>query len=390
MELDFDKEIDALLRREAAGRTITISEYRDGIHLDADEIAAFAEKSVPTGVRQTFVSHFAECDRCRKILLNIARLNIEEATVVEGGVAAPVVPAVPWYRRLFLFPNLAYVMGGLVLLFAGFIGVSMLSTMYRSGQSDVSSVGSSKPEQRPAAASESAANTNASASFNSTANAANTASNSIANAPGEGQISVAEAASNTALPRFTPASGPTDKERADDDDRSVPPPAPPPPPAKDEAYTADRAETRQSQPLPAATPAPERDKRQDSSKLMGGADPGTRNSSPAQPKMQGPARSEQRDRNLALEEKSRVARKTAPAAASPSASQGPGRNVGGRTYTFRQGVWYDTGYQGQATINVRRDSKEFQKLDGGLRGLAQSFIGTVVVTVWNGRAYRIQ
>ena len=47
METDFDKEIDALLLNDAAERTITISEFRDGLHLDADEIAAFAEKRKP-------------------------------------------------------------------------------------------------------------------------------------------------------------------------------------------------------------------------------------------------------------------------------------------------------------------------------------------------------
>ncbi len=64
------------------------------------------------------------------------------------------------------------------------------------------------------------------------------------------------------------------------------------------------------------------------------------------------------------------------------------KQVSGKTFEFRRGAWFDTTYRGQGTVNVRRNTADYQKLDVGLRGIAESFFGTVV-TIWNGKAYRI-
>ena len=97
-------------------------------HLDADEIAAFAENALPERLRQPYMAHFAECEGCRKTLSSVILLNSEAGTDAASAVAAPVVTAgaIPWYRKLFLFPNLAYVLGGLVVVFSGFLAVSVL------------------------------------------------------------------------------------------------------------------------------------------------------------------------------------------------------------------------------------------------------------------------
>jgi hypothetical protein len=67
----------------------------------------------------------------------------------------------------------------------------------------------------------------------------------------------------------------------------------------------------------------------------------------------------------------------------------PTRSVGGRTFERKQGIWYDSAYSGQSTTSVRRGTESFQKLDGGLRAIADSLDGTVVV-VWGRTAYKIQ
>ena len=64
------------------------------------------------------------------------------------------------------------------------------------------------------------------------------------------------------------------------------------------------------------------------------------------------------------------------------------KTAGGKKFENRNGAWYDTAYHGQATTNVRRGTDEFKKLDGGLRSIANSIGGTVVV-VWKDKAYRI-
>jgi hypothetical protein len=390
MELDFDKEIDALLRKETAGRTITISEFRGGLHLDADEIAAFAERRVPPGVRQSFVEHLAACDRCRKVLLNAAWLNAEEEPAAQEGIAAPAVQQLPWYRRLFLFPNLAYVMGGLVVLFAGFIGLSVLT--YRSGQSDLSRM--SQAESEPAisethpVAIAPFANTNSSVA--STANTMTNAANSAANVPYEAFPTPAANAPSNTVAKELPVDAPADEQRA----KVLRPSTQPLPqaPSKDNNYTMDGVDSRRMQELRNA-PAPERErdnKKAEDSKA-GLADVTTQRSVGPMPKMKGPMRNDRNERNIALDaEKNRSVTKTDTAPTAGASTLSAAKRVGGRTFVLRQGAWYDTAYSGQGTINVRRNTSDYRKLDSGLRGISESFIGTVVVTIWNGRAYRIQ
>jgi hypothetical protein len=81
-------------------------------------------------------------------------------------------------------------------------------------------------------------------------------------------------------------------------------------------------------------------------------------------------------------------KKVARAAAEEGGSAGR-KVVGGRTFERKQGVWYDTAYAGRPTINVARGTAEFNRLDGGLRSIANSLSGTIVV-VWGAKAYRIQ
>ena len=61
---DFDKEIDAILRKARGGESVILNNS----HLDADEISAFAENALPDAARMRFTAHFADCGRCRKIL----------------------------------------------------------------------------------------------------------------------------------------------------------------------------------------------------------------------------------------------------------------------------------------------------------------------------------
>jgi hypothetical protein len=65
------------------------------------------------------------------------------------------------------------------------------------------------------------------------------------------------------------------------------------------------------------------------------------------------------------------------------------RQIGGKIFDLKQGVWYDAAYHGQRTINVRRGTVEYKKLDAGIRTAADS-LGGIVVMVWHDKAYRIQ
>ena len=89
-----DAQIDVLLRRYA-GQSPTNSATE---HLDADELNAFAEGSLPAGARARYVSHLLDCDNCRQI---VSQLAISSGAVV----AAEAIPAIgrsgySWWKRL--------------------------------------------------------------------------------------------------------------------------------------------------------------------------------------------------------------------------------------------------------------------------------------------------
>ena len=119
MDLQFDKEIDALLRRKDFAPDGTgVLELE---HLGADEISAFADNALPDAGRAVYMRHLAACSRCRTMLSNVIALNSESDERHEES-AAPIVERVvsPWYRGLFSLPGLAYAKRGLAVIYAGY------------------------------------------------------------------------------------------------------------------------------------------------------------------------------------------------------------------------------------------------------------------------------
>ena len=172
MELDFDKEIDALLRQTARSEQFATANGSNApAHIDADAISAFAENALPEKTRALYMTHLADCDRCRKILSSVIMLGqnaeVSASSSVIGEIAA--VP-MPWYRRLLLFPNLAYTMGDLVLVFSGLLSYLVLQNSNRTAKTEVSQVANKVPAQPEYPAQESAARTaNSVAASNSNA-----------------------------------------------------------------------------------------------------------------------------------------------------------------------------------------------------------------------------
>jgi hypothetical protein len=108
---------------------------------------------------------------------------------------------------------------------------------------------------------------------------------------------------------------------------------------------------------------------------------------PGVPAQSGPMRNSENQYNRQLENLDR--RAAAKRSARDEEASSGRRVVSGKTFERKEGVWYDTTYQGRPTINVRRGTDEYNRLDGGLRSIANSLGGTVVV-VWGAKAYRIQ
>ncbi len=377
MEIEFDKEIDAILRKARGGEAVTSFDS----HIDADEIAAFAENLLPEKLKQNFTAHFADCTRCRKILSNVIALNSEaELETASSAVLPEIVEAkTPWYRKLFAFPQAAYTMGALVVLLSGFFGYLVLKNVGPSN-SDVSySVDKSEQMQKSAPAATvtpsdfSTANTNSNAAMKSLATPAPTNSAPLAQ-------------SNTSVPAM-----PTDK-KPDAAELNKPAPvqpmiAPQKTPAPSDAtvdVNKDLAKTQSENEATKPTAGAVRDKREDDEKKLDKLPINGRNTNDFEIDGQSnndsvkpqPAPKTERSAPMSMMKKK-------------ASEAGAARTVGGKTFNNVGGIWFDSAYGKQKTKTVSRGSKDYQKLDSGLRSIADQFGGTVVI-VWNGKAYRIQ
>lgn len=379
MELEFDKEIDAILRKTRHDGSVAVASP----HLDADVIAAFAENVVPVGARALYTKHLADCDRCRRLLSQAIAWGDDEieTAAVSPAAAAIAGPAIPWYQGIFRTPNLAIAMGGLILVFSGVLGFLVLQNDRSDQNATVSQV--TEPESTARgpyvddALPQLAANANVPAQMSSempaAANtAARPASNASTSAAPESRRSVVgerqpetEADDNIATMREMAAqpkpAGEAPAAKA----------APPPPPRREAA------------PAGLASAAEERKKddeisqaeRSDASLARKRAVTPRSRDLPPESARAGPARGPVQNMSNQIQNN--------------TADMVVTRSVGGRKFTNRDGAWYDTAYRGQATINVKRGTEEFKKLDSGLRSIAGRIEGVVVV-VWRSRAYRIQ
>ncbi len=103
MKQEFDKEMDSLLRRGsrfAAGPT-SARAPRESLHLDTDELSAFAENALPAAARSHYASHLADCDECRKVVAQLASAADAAGEIEKRAATVPVVPVeIPWWKSV--------------------------------------------------------------------------------------------------------------------------------------------------------------------------------------------------------------------------------------------------------------------------------------------------
>ena len=395
MDLEFDKEMDALLRR-AAGRGVLVGDDPKK-HMDADAIAAFAENALPEKSRMIYTQHLAVCNPCRTTLAGLITLNAESEPAMAAAAAPATAASVPWYRALFASRNLAYTMGALVLVFGGLLGFIVLRNSYLGENTTLSKVEDVQTAQNAPARAEGA---------NSLTSTTNANSNSTGIEPGEIPRSVGVAdeqlpAEPNAIaappPGFSAASntaGAPDKDQSpvglDKEKAAAGQPAEPV-----DAPKREEEERAKNEVKLAATEQEMR--KQDAAgnvfrNQQNQMTPGAGN------KTTGPSRADVQRDNRAYDArqlddralmKAKKSESPAVAAESTDSVTATVKRAGGKTFELKQGVWYDTAFQGQKTKNVRRSSDDYRKLDGGLRRIADTIGGTVVV-IWNGKAFRVQ
>ncbi len=382
MELDFDKEIDVLLRTMPKSDADLAGQ---DAHLDADEISAFAENALPEKAKKRYVTHLADCDLCRKNLSELILLNAknEPEIVAEKEEITTVAPVlIPWYRKLFAFPNLAYTMGALVLAFVGLTAFIVLQNFNSTG-SDVARSSNTNSIERS-----NAPNLNETSSANSNTNMAAATSNSAVS-----NVSNSNMAANTTVtaPERSPEIYNTNKVQPQSLDDILPSPEFERNEKRADPNDLDLAKSKTQENADAAA----------ASQPLGGVPVETRNTAPIIAETQSapkpaatpaPKTSTERDKVLTRrggdeevlkDDKSNPERKLKKESFSNS------RKVSGKTFNRREGVWYDSAYRNQPTTNVGRNTNEYQKLDSGLRSIGNQ-LGGVVVVVWKAKAYRIE
>lgn len=396
MALDFDKEMDFLLRNTARkGDFLSGKDLTDN-HLDADDLAAFSENALPQTTRTAYVAHLADCDSCRTILSNFILMN-EDAEESSASVTASENIVVSekqtwgeWVGGLFSLPTLGYATAALAVLFIGTFAYINFQGNKSSQVAVVQPAEVGQAEQRPqrqnpapaptqaeeqeVAAAEPTpedvnANTMVAIDTSPTPNASSgdnlppsvratrgEASNNRTAAPADttlarnNQANNSVAAGNTAAPAVVQATPAAE--------------------SRDEAKIAvdDVAKKREEQAKDAKADSLERDKE---SVAVTSAPP-----------------TSVADIN--------TARRSAKPAAAPSATGQmrepvlPPRTVGGKTFRKRGSVWIDSAYGSQAITNVSRGSDEYKKLDAAVRSIADNFRGETVIIVSQGKAYRIR
>jgi len=389
MELEFDKEMDALLRKATnSGTNADI-----GSHLDADEISIFAENALPEKAKTRVTKHLARCDECRLILANVISLNSE--AVIETAPSAVVevketeaAITLPWHKKLFAIQNLAYGLGALAILFVGMIGFMFVQNMSdgnfvakvnepKSARADQSTSADGKIDNAPGDQNSNVPLESEEAERkedkNSDGNADNS-SNQAKDLKKDADV-VKQESSEPQKPgnvKKTPSLAgkkPTGDLKADSDDEGY-------------RKRVDRVELKDE-----AREAPKRNKEEDVVAAESVPAP------PPQPKSE-PSKS-----SIALRGATRrVAKKKAPkklvraedkVARAGRASATKTRQISGKTFNQKNRVWYDSTYKGQKTTNIRRGTASFKKLDSGLRSIASKLRGTIVV-VWKTKAYQIR
>ena len=369
-------EIEMLLRNLA-------KEQRAGLtaneaHLDADELNSFVEGQLPPATRSLYVTHLADCDRCRKIVAQLtpaAGLQQVQTAVQKKRTAGS-------YLTTFFSPIvMRYAIPALAVVILGIAGVLLIKR--EPGRQFVAE------QTQPTPLSEVTSNTPEPASK------AQSAIESDRNGKGSETKPTPAKAAGRESESAGSASGSTDKSAAKTGDTAVA--AATPAAAKEaEGYMQAPAPAKTEQEAPKDTPAVASD-------TAAKSKAGEPNSKKAdETSSNSVARNSDEERGRAETSKS-ASRKAAPRSAIAGSVAGGllaqrdekfiTRSVAGRQFRRVENVWIDTAYEAStATTNITRGSEQYRALIGdepGLRTIAEQLDGEVIV-VWKGKAYRIR
>ena len=382
MQNEFDKEIDALLRKAVTGDVVAVPETS---HLDADEISMFAENALVGTPRDRAISHFSDCERCRGILASVVALNAEEGIeflpVTETSAAAVVASEEPssFWQSLFSVRNLALSFGALTLAFAGFLGFTAwtssqgVSEMAQADKQTITPRDDVSPNSNSSVADSDEKQLESEADSEGLTELQENAELK------ESPTSVDDEKRGSALDQSKRANKRSvNKNRADPSDE----------PAFAPAELSEKESTKISGGLEAERKPDERSKDDDESLAKDSVDVVTESREEvlttrgATPRKREAAKAPQ-----PVTSGSTVNRSAPPVKAKkkPPAR----RTVSGKTFVRKAGGWFDVAYKNQRPTVVSRGTTAYGNLDAGLRAIGNRLPGTVYV-IWKSKAYKIQ
>jgi hypothetical protein len=390
MKQELNKEMDLLLRR--LGRDSTSVPNVSDKHMDADELNAYAEHSLPAAARARYTDHLADCAKCREI---VTGLSASFGLPVSAKVEAPAEKAsFKSFLMGLLSPQFArYAIPTLALV--GIVAIGLVVFRQQSARNR-------GPVQ-----------------LDSVAQTQNTESRAT---PAKPESSSSELKSASPLATPAPEANEAKNQRKQDDAKQEEAPAPAAIKAPAEAPGATPvaapkvAKTEDADSVTRAEPEVARKRADPVERQKQAGDDRERDEQQrreAKPYDQGmtgqsgPSKGESKNTEVRKKEVAQNAAPPAPAPATTTASAGGGsrgnadkakdaeevRSVAGRRF-YREGkTWIDTSYEsGGATTNVTRGSDHYRSLiadEPEIRTIADSLSGEVIV-VWKGRAYKIK
>ncbi len=408
MKQEPKNEIDLLLRQVAqhvgdpnnANGNPGVAEDE---HLDADELNAYAENSVPTAARARYTIHLADCTRCRQL---VSQLSLATGTVTEEKQS--IVPAPSGFRSFLsslLSPMvLRYAVPALALLVVAFVGL----TMFRQSSSFVAMKQEGSGAAQPNASTSPGGVTN---SVQGVDENQNKAGKGFADSVTDGRADAnAVAKQEKQKENEQPAKKSIDELRTAD----APPPASAP---EDQSAGASPATVVAREPAPTPTPAAEENKErktEDAPKrgqatAVGAATETVQvrqeendkkaKTQPAEP--YAIAGNISRKREAPEKSKSETTNARRKSAESDEISardradkdDAETRSVAGRHFRKEGSVWIDVAYtSGKRVVNVTRGSDQYRALvadEPEIKTIADQLGGEVIV-VWKNQAYRIR
>ena len=433
MKSSDNREMERLLRRYArpGGEALRGLEEQNedafkgesALHLDADELNAYAEGALPEGARSRYFAHLADCDSCRKL---VTELTLAANLADEGKARVAAIGTPPskswrdWLATIFSVPVLRYGVPALALfaiIVVAFVATrtqreaSFVAQNDKAERNSPQEVGASANTSAPATTANTGVENHSNSNISSTAptvdeqNAGGQIVPSATPLPPKSPQIVTDEPTGTLADATRPAQPPANKpaERpgifgargrsVEETERTVATtsePQPPPPAATDSAANVEAGRDRREDQKKEKTTAKDNDEVAPAASASGGAlsnevrinkqRPATGSTIAARPvqelparKSAGPAKNED-DRPGAKEDRSSET-----------------RSISGRKFRRQGSAWVDTAYKSSlSTTNVARGSEQYRSLvadEPALRTITQQLGGEVIV-VWRSRAYR--